>query len=54
VSGDESWFKFFEPLRKEQNKVWVSASDPRPTVIKKSPSAAKVLYTIFVSQNGVV
>lgn len=54
VTGDESWFSFFEPKRKQQNKVWVSKDAPHPTVIKKTRSANKVLYTIFVSQSGVV
>jgi histone-lysine N-methyltransferase SETMAR len=52
ATGDETWLRFFEPRRKEQNKVWIASEDPRPTICKVTPSSGKALYTIFLTRQG--
>lgn len=54
ATGDETWIRYFEPKRKASNKVWVTGDCLRPTMCKVSPSAGKVLYTIFVTNRGLL
>jgi histone-lysine N-methyltransferase SETMAR len=54
VTGDETWFHYFEPVRKVSNKIWATQHNKRPIIAKQSLSAKKVLYAIFFSGEGVV
>ena len=53
VTGDETWVHYFEPVRKVSNKIWATKNSRRPVVAKRTLSAKKVLYAIFVSDEGV-
>ena len=54
VTGDESWFHFFEPTRKINNKIWATKQGRRPTIAKRLISAKKVMYAIFFGIHGIV
>ncbi|CAF1222079.1 unnamed protein product [Rotaria magnacalcarata] len=45
--GDESWFYHYDPELKEQSKVWMSTTDPRPTKVHRNKSAGKRIVAIF-------
>ena len=53
VTGDETWVHYFEPVRKVSNKIWATKHSRRPIIAKRSLSAKKVLYAIFLSGVGV-
>ena len=53
VTGDENWIYYFEPVRKFSNKIWASKHSRRPIIAKRSLSARKVWYAIFLSGEGV-
>ena len=52
VTGDETWVHYFEPVRKGTNKIWATKYSKRPIIAKRSLSARKVLYAIFISGEG--
>ncbi|CAF1257765.1 unnamed protein product [Rotaria sp. Silwood1] len=31
ITGDESWFYYYDPQTKRQSQVWVASNDPHPT-----------------------
>ena len=45
--------QYFEPVRKNGNKVWLSKHGRQPVVAKRIMSAKKVLYAIFFSCDGI-
>ncbi|CAF4124133.1 unnamed protein product, partial [Rotaria magnacalcarata] len=47
IMGDESWFYHYDPELKEQSKVWMSTTDPRPTKVHRNKSAGKRIVAIF-------
>ena len=53
VTDDETWVRYFEPVRKVSNKIWTSKHNKRPIIAKRSLSAKTVLYAIFFSGEGV-
>ena len=53
VIGDETWFHYFEPVRKVSNKIWATKNSERPVIAEPTLSAKKVLYAIFFSGEGV-
>jgi histone-lysine N-methyltransferase SETMAR len=53
VAGDETWVYYFEPVRKDSNKIWATKHNKRPIIAKRSLSAKKILYAIFFSGEGV-
>lgn len=54
VTGDETWVYFYQPERKEKNKVWVSKNGKKPEIAVRTKTVKKVLYAIFFDGNGVV
>ena len=44
---------YFESVRKVSNKIWATKHRRRPIIAKRSLSARKVWYAIFVSGEGV-
>ncbi|XP_060594912.1 histone-lysine N-methyltransferase SETMAR-like [Ruditapes philippinarum] len=54
VTGDESWFHFFEPTRKVNNKIWATKHTRRPCIAKRMTSTKKVMYAMFFGIHGVV
>ena len=53
VTGDETWVRYFEPVRKVSNKIWATKHSKRPIIAKRSLSTKKVLYAIIFSGEGV-
>lgn len=53
VTGDETWIHYFEPVRKQSNKIWATRNCKRPIIAKRTLSAKKVLYAIFFSIEGI-
>ncbi|CAF3902704.1 unnamed protein product, partial [Rotaria sp. Silwood2] len=54
ITGDESWFYHYDPELKEQSKVWMSTTDPRPTKIHRTKSAVKRMVAIFFMKSGLI
>ena len=54
ITGDESWFYHYDPTTKEQSKVWVSETDPRPTKVHRYKSSDKRIVAIFFMKSGSV
>ena len=46
-TGDETWIRYSEPPRKQQNKVWVAKGSAPPGLPRPDRWAPKVMYTIF-------
>ena len=53
VTCNENWVYYFEPVRKFNNKIWVSKHSRRPIIVKRFLSAGKLKYAIFFSGEGV-
>ncbi len=54
VTGDETRVHYFEPRRKEQNKVWVPKGDHSLQVAKREQTKDKVMYAIFFNGEGFI
>ena len=54
LTGDETWISFFEPERKENNKVWIGENRAKPRIAHRSRSVKRVLYTLFFDARGIV
>ena len=53
-TGDETWIRFSEPVRKEQNKVWLPKGAAPPAIPRPDHWGRKVMYTIFFDAHGPV
>jgi histone-lysine N-methyltransferase SETMAR len=54
VTGDEAWFYNFDPLTKEQSKVWSEKGAAPPVKAKRERSVGKTMFAVFFSRQGVV
>lgn len=54
VTGDESWAHHYEPETKRQSMQWHHLDSPSPKKFKLSPSAGKVMITVFWDSRGVL
>ena len=54
ITGDESWFYHYDPETKQQSKVWVSTTDPRPTKVHRSRSSCKRMMAFFFMKSGFI
>src|SRR6476661_1813694 len=54
VTGDESWAHHYEPETKRQSMQWHHLGSPSPKKFKLSPSAGKVMITVFWDRHGVL
>lgn len=54
VTGDESWAHHYEPETKRQSMQWRHLGSPSPKKFKLSPSAGKVMLTVFWDSRGVL
>ena len=54
VTGDESWAHHYEPETKRQSMQWHHLGSPSPKKFKLSPSAGKVMITVFWDSHGVL
>ncbi|KAI6651357.1 Transposase [Oopsacas minuta] len=53
-TGDETWIRYSEPTRKEQNKLWIVKGSSPPALPRPDHWATKVMYTIFFDAHGPV
>lgn len=54
VTGDETWVHHFEPETKRQSMEWHHPQSPRTKKFKTTPSARKVMVTVFWDSEGVI
>ena len=54
VTGDESWAHHYEPETKLQSMQWHHLGSPSPKKFKLSPSAGKVMISVFWDNCGVL
>ncbi|CAF1345953.1 unnamed protein product [Rotaria magnacalcarata] len=54
ITGNESRFYHYDPELKEQSKVWMSTTDPRPTKVYRNKSAGKRMVAIFFVKSGLI
>lgn len=54
VTGDESWFHYYEPESKEQSKQWKHPDSPPPKKAKAQQSAGKRMATVFWDCEGIL
>jgi [histone H3]-lysine36 N-dimethyltransferase SETMAR len=54
VTVDETWLPYYNPETKAQSKVWVAKGEARPVKAKATPSAGKVMVTVFWDCEGVI
>lgn len=54
VTMDETWVYHFDPETKEMSKQWKHTSSPPPKKAKVTPSAAKVMLSVFWDCRGVI
>ena len=47
ITGDESWFYYYQPESKQSSKQWKRADSPPPTKLKQEKPERKVLYSFF-------
>ena len=52
ITGDDTWFHFYEPKLKIQNKMWATKRGKRPCIAKCTMSIKKVMYVIFFTNQG--
>ena len=41
ITGDESWFHYYEPESKRQSKQWKGRDEPVPIKVKAAPSVVR-------------
>lgn len=54
VTVDETWLPYYNPETKAQSKVWVAKGEHGPVKAKATPSAGKVMVTVFWDCEGVI
>lgn len=54
VTGDETWLHHFSPETKRQSMEWHHANSPKKTKFKTTPSAGKVMATVFFDSEGLL
>jgi hypothetical protein len=54
VTGDETWAHHYQPETKRQSMEWHHPQSPRKKKSKTTPSARKVMITIFWDNDGAI
>jgi histone-lysine N-methyltransferase SETMAR len=54
ITGDESWFHFYEPQTKQQSSQWLPRGDPPPLKSKAAPSMGKRMASVFWDTRGII
>ncbi len=54
VTGDESWFHFYEPDSKRNSMEWKTPGEPPPQKVRSSPSAGKRMASVFWDTEGIL
>ena len=53
VTGDESWFHFYDPETKKQSKEWSKKGAAAPSKPRRQKSVGKTMFAVFFTQNGI-
>ena len=54
VTVDETWVHWYTPETKEQSKQWTSPGNSAPKKAKTTPSAGKIMATVFWDAKGII
>lgn len=54
VTGDESWFHYYEPESKLQSMEWRATGSSPPVKPRSAPSAGKRMATVFWDREGII
>jgi histone-lysine N-methyltransferase SETMAR len=54
VTGDETWIHHYDPESKQESMQWKHADSPTPVKFHTTPSAGKILCTIYWDWKGVI
>lgn len=54
VTGDESWFHYYEPESKRQSQQWIKRGEMPPVKAKTTQSAGKRMATVFWDSKGIL
>ena len=54
VTGNETWFHYYEPKTKFQSSQWKRKHEGVPIKIKSAPSAGKQMATVFWDRKGIL
>jgi len=54
VTGEEIWAHHYEPEKKRQSMEWHHPQSPRKKKFKTTPSAGKLMITVFWDIDGVI
>lgn len=54
VTGDETWVHYFTPESKQKSMQWRHPSSPTVKKFKTTPSAGKIMATVFWDRHGVL
>jgi len=54
LTGDETWIHHYDPESKQESMQWKHADSPTPVKFRTTPSAGKIMCTIFWDSQGVV
>ena len=54
LTGDETWIHHYDPESKHESLQWKHADSPTPVKFRTTPSAGKIMCTIFWDSQGVV
>ncbi|CAF2243321.1 unnamed protein product [Rotaria magnacalcarata] len=52
ITGDESWFNYYDPEIKRQSQVWVARTEHHPTKVRRQRSVGKHMFPIFFMKSG--
>ena len=52
ITGDESWFYYYDPETMRQSQVWVARNDSPPTKIRRQRSVGKHMFASFFMKPG--
>src|SRR5438128_7021522 len=54
ITGDETWIHYYTTPNMEANKVWLTAEEDRPQIVRTALNSKKSMFCIFFSVEGVV
>lgn len=54
VTGDETWVHYYDPESKQESMQWHKKGTPAPIKFRRTPSAGKVMATIFWDSKGIL
>lgn len=54
ITVDETWIHHYTPETKVQSKQWVEAGSSAPKKAKTTPSAGKIMATVFWDAHGII